>query len=151
MKQMVIPRSTSRARCRPGLASGTDADRSDVDIPEDLPSIYYFQRKFTSMRKKGLLLIPVVLVGVYLVGPSPATPVYSKEMPALPSDPARLDAYVRAGEAQHKIKPDNEARIVWSGSPSQTGASANGDSTHTAELPDSLKHRTDYAIVYLHG
>jgi pimeloyl-ACP methyl ester carboxylesterase len=82
------------------------------------------------MRKKGLLLIPVILVGVYFAGPSPATPVYSKEMPAVPSDPAGLEAYIANNEAQHKLKPDNEARIVWE---------------------DSLKHRTGYAIVYLHG
>jgi pimeloyl-ACP methyl ester carboxylesterase len=90
------------------------------------------------MRKKGLLLIPVILVGVYLAGPSPATPVYSKEMPVVPSDPATLDAYVANNEAQHKLKPDNEARIVW----------AAPDSTR---IPDSLKHPTEYAIVYLHG
>jgi len=82
------------------------------------------------MRKKGLLLIPVILAGVYFAGPSPATPVYSKEMPAVPADPAGLEAYIANNEAQHKLKPDNEARIVWA---------------------DSLKHRTEYAIVYLHG
>ena len=87
------------------------------------------------MRKKGLLLIVtilIVLAALYFAGPSPATPVYSKEMPALPSDPAGLDAYVRNNEAQHRLKPDNEARIVWA-------------------APDSLKHQTEYAIVYLHG
>ena len=34
-------------------------------------------------------------------------------------------------EAQHKLKPDNQARIIW--------------------VNDSLKQKTDYAIVYLHG
>jgi pimeloyl-ACP methyl ester carboxylesterase len=91
------------------------------------------------MRKKGLLLIPVILAGVYFAGPSPATPVYSKEIPVVPADPAGLDAYVANNEAQHKLKPDNEARIVWA-----------VDSGKPAAL-DSLKHRTEYAIVYLHG
>jgi pimeloyl-ACP methyl ester carboxylesterase len=107
------------------------------------------------MRRKGLLLIPIVLVGVYLAGPSPATPVYSKEMPSPPSAPAALDAYVRHNEAQHKLKPDNQARIVWAASSPQTGdsfhATQTRDSILVPEIPDSLKHLTDYAIVYLHG
>ncbi len=124
------------------------------------------------MRKKGLLLIPVILVGVYLAGPSPATPVYSKEMPVVPADPAGLDAYVAHNEAQHKLKPDNEARIVWAVDPGKLAAPPKGeapkngkvllapsvlrsDSPMVAQgadaIPDSLKHRTEYAIVYLHG
>jgi pimeloyl-ACP methyl ester carboxylesterase len=86
------------------------------------------------MRKKWfrwLLLIPVLLIVFYLLGPSPSTPVYSKEMAAVPSAPAELENYIRQGEARHKLKPDNEARIVWA--------------------DDSSKARTEYAIVYLHG
>jgi len=41
-----------------------------------------------------------------------------------------LELYIKNNEAQHKIKPDNEARIIWE---------------------DSLKQKTEYAIVYLHG
>src|ERR1022692_2864583 len=83
------------------------------------------------MRKKWLWAIPVVLVILYLLGPSPDTPVYRTEMPAVPSGAAQLESYVRANEAMHKLKPDNEARIIWA--------------------RDSLKQKTDYAIVYLHG
>ena len=83
------------------------------------------------MRKKWLLLIPVLLIILYLLGPSPATPSYNKEMPAVPSEPAALESYIRTNEAAHKLKPDNEARIVWA--------------------HDSLKDKTPYAIVYLHG
>jgi pimeloyl-ACP methyl ester carboxylesterase len=82
------------------------------------------------MRKKWLLLIPAVLIILYLLGPCPATPVYEKEMPVVPAAPAALEAYIQANEAQHKLKPDNEARIVWA---------------------DSAKSVTEYAIVYLHG
>ena len=82
------------------------------------------------MRKKWLLLIPALLIILYLLGPSPATPVYEKEMPVVPAAPAALEAYIHANEAQHKLKPDNEARIVWA---------------------DSAKSVTEYAIVYLHG
>lgn len=83
------------------------------------------------MRKKWLLLIPVVLIILYLLGPSPATPVYKKEMPTVPSEPAALETYIRAQESRHKLKPDNEARIVW--------------------VNDTLKQKTPYALVYLHG
>jgi pimeloyl-ACP methyl ester carboxylesterase len=102
------------------------------------------------MRKKGLLLIPVILVAFYFAGPSPATPVYDKILPATPSEPAALDAYIRANEAQHKLKPDNEARIVWAMNATGMSGAAKGDSLK-AEMADSLKHRTEYAIVYLHG
>jgi pimeloyl-ACP methyl ester carboxylesterase len=86
------------------------------------------------MRKKWLrwlLLIIVLLFVFYLLGPSPSTPVYSKEMPAVPTSPAELENYIRQGEARHKLKPDNEARVVWAN--------------------DSSKVKTEYAIVYLHG
>lgn len=83
------------------------------------------------MRKKWLLLIPVLLIVLYLLGPSPATPVYRKDMPSVPAQPAALEAYIHDNEAVHKLKPDNEARIVW--------------------VNDSLKQKTDYALVYLHG
>ncbi len=82
------------------------------------------------MRKRWWLLIPVLLIVVYLLGPSPATPVYNKTMPAVPSDPAGLEAYVSSREAGHHLKPDNEARIVWA---------------------DSSRKKTPWAIVYLHG
>ena len=83
------------------------------------------------MRKKWWLLVPVFLIVLYFLGPAPATPVYKKEMPAVPSDPSALEAYIKAEESQHRLKPDNEARVVWY-----------NDSNHT---------KTDYAIVYLHG
>ncbi|MES1159911.1 MAG: alpha/beta hydrolase [Bacteroidota bacterium] len=83
------------------------------------------------MRKKWLILIPVVLIILYLLGPSPATPSYKKEMPAVPSEPVALETYIRAQESQHKLKQDNEARIVW--------------------VNDSLKGKTPYVLVYLHG
>jgi esterase/lipase len=84
-----------------------------------------------NMRKKWLLLIPVILIVLYIAGPAPATPAYSRVMPVVPGTPAELENYVRANESQHKLKPDNQARIVWTN--------------------DSLKQKTDYAIVYLHG
>jgi pimeloyl-ACP methyl ester carboxylesterase len=81
-------------------------------------------------RWRWLILIPGLLVILYLLGPAPSTPKYSKDMPAVPDSPQALVAYIHDQEFQHKLKPDNEARIVW--------------------YDDSMK-RTPYAIVYLHG
>jgi pimeloyl-ACP methyl ester carboxylesterase len=83
------------------------------------------------MSKKWLLAIPVVLGIVYMAGPAPSSPVYKKDMPVVPAEATALETYIKNNEAQHRIKPDNEARIVWAN--------------------DSLKNKTAYAIVYLHG
>ena len=72
----------------------------------------------------------LILAAFYLVGPKPESPEYNKAMPLVPPQPAELEAYVASNEARHKIKPDNEARIVWK---------------------DSTRQKTQYAIVYLHG
>ncbi len=82
------------------------------------------------MRKRWWLFIPLVLIIIFLCGPRPAAPVYSKEQPVVPSDPAALEAYIRNGESQHHLKRDNEARIVWT---------------------DSSRKKTPYALIYLHG
>jgi esterase/lipase len=79
---------------------------------------------------KFLLVIIVVLFIIYFIGPHPKAPIYSTVLPAVPSGTTALEKYVAGNEAQHKLKPNNEARIVW------------GDSTKT---------KTEYAIVYLHG
>jgi len=72
----------------------------------------------------------IVLIIIYLLGPHPETPIYSPALLAIPSDATVLETYVHANEAQHKIKPNNEARIIWF---------------------DSVKTKTAYSIVYLHG
>lgn len=84
------------------------------------------------MRKRNwLFILPLLLLIVYLLGPKPSTPVYSSDMPAVPSGANDLVNYVASEEAAHKLKKDNEARIVW--------------------FNDSLKNITPYSIVYLHG
>ena len=80
---------------------------------------------------KWLGIILLLLIVVYFLGPQPATPEYTKELPVVPADPVALEQYIRNQEAQHKLKPDNEARILW--------------------LNDSLKQKTEYAVVYIHG
>jgi esterase/lipase len=79
---------------------------------------------------KRLLVVLTILVIIYILGPDPATPVYEHTLPAVPAT-EQLENYISRQESQHKIKPNNEARIVWAN--------------------DSAKQKTEYAIVYLHG
>ena len=82
------------------------------------------------MRKKWWLLIPILLVIFYFAGPHPSRPRYNSTEPVVPAEPAALESYIRDREAAHKLKTDNEARIVW---------------------VDSSKRKTPFVIIYLHG
>jgi esterase/lipase len=77
----------------------------------------------------GIFLL--VLIITYFLGPQPPTPKYNNELPNIPSDAMQLEQYITNNEAKHKLKPDNEARILW--------------------FNDSTKEKTEYAVVYLHG
>jgi esterase/lipase len=79
---------------------------------------------------KILLYIVGALIIVYLFGPRPDTPKYNTAMPLVPAT-AQLEKFIAASEATHKLRPNNEARVVWAN--------------------DSIKQKTEYAIVYLHG
>lgn len=80
---------------------------------------------------KWFALTLLVLIIVYFLGPKPSHPKYTKELPAIPADLTLLDSYVVKQETKHKLKPDNEARIMW--------------------FNDTSKQQTEYAVVYLHG
>lgn len=80
---------------------------------------------------KWLGIILLVLIIVYFLGPQPSTPKFIKDLPVVPTEASALEQYISNIETKHKLKPDNEARIVW--------------------LDDSLKLQTEYAVVYLHG
>jgi len=80
---------------------------------------------------KWLGIFLVLLIIAYFLGPQPSTPKYSNTLPNVPADAIQLEKYIATNEAQHKLKPDNEARIVWSN--------------------DSTRQKTEYAVVYLHG
>ncbi len=88
-----------------------------------------------NLTMKRFLKIIAVLVAllaiVYFLGPKPAAPIYNNNLIQVPSKPAALEDYIKANEAAHKVKPGNEARIVWAN--------------------DSTKAKTPYVIVYLHG
>ena len=62
---------------------------------------------------KWTAIVLLLLVAIYILGPHPSTPVYSATMPVVPSTGAALEDYIKSNEAKHKVKPDNEARIVW--------------------------------------
>ncbi len=82
---------------------------------------------------RGLLILAILLIAVYFLGPKPSPTNLNYDMPpAFESVTAAL-AFVnqREGELQEVIRPDNEARIIWAN--------------------DSLKQKTNYSIIYLHG
>ncbi len=87
--------------------------------------------KFLKRLLKWLVVFIGVLTVLYLFGPSPTTPAYTSNLPAVPADAASLVSYIQQQELQHKLKPENEARIIWAN--------------------DSAKAKTEYVIVYLHG
>ena len=82
-------------------------------------------------KRKWWILIPVVLIIIYLLGPEPDSSEFPNDLPSVPGDTATLTQYILKTESAHKIKPDNQARIVWAN--------------------DSSRQKTDYSIVYLHG
>jgi hypothetical protein len=83
-----------------------------------------------SRRVRIILAILFVIIVAYLLGPAPKTPKFGLALPQVPQAATELEQYVAANEARHKLKPDNEARIVWL---------------------DSSKRKTPYSVVYLHG
>lgn len=72
----------------------------------------------------------ILVIGIYYLGPKTENAKLDLTIHEVPSEPGALEAYIDEKESRHKIKPDNEARIVWA---------------------DSTKQKTKYAIVYLHG
>lgn len=82
-------------------------------------------------RRTILITFPfILLVGIYFLGPEPDQPEWNPDPIVVPTTPDDLEGYVAANEAKHKLKPDNEARIIWA---------------------DSTRKKTEYSVVYLHG
>ena len=82
-------------------------------------------------KKKWWIFILLLLLAIYLLGPRPDSSDFSTEMPTVPPDTASLAQYISLKESNHKIRPDNQARIIWA--------------------HDKLMQKTEYSIVYLHG
>ena len=80
---------------------------------------------------KGLVVVFVLMVLVYFVGPKVEKPDLSTSLPAVPSNLIALEQMILNKEKNTpNIKKDNESRIVWY---------------------DSIPQKTEYSIVYLHG
>ena len=75
------------------------------------------------------LAILAILLVVYLMGPTPETPVYTQQLPSVPPI-EHIDDYVAQHEAQYHLRKDNHAQIIWA---------------------DSTGKPTDYVLLYLHG
>ncbi|UKT62915.1 alpha/beta hydrolase [Pedobacter mucosus] len=83
------------------------------------------------MKKRYKILIGVttLLLITYFAGPKPKKPIFNVDLANIP-EIEDLDGFVKTIESIHKIKPGNEAEIVWA----------------------NEKHKqTEFAIVYLHG
>src|SRR5688572_20313702 len=75
-------------------------------------------------------IITALLAIIYFLGPKPAPPVLEGALPAVPAQSSSLAAFIQQKEAQHRLRPGNEARIIWAGAEGQ---------------------KTPYSVVYLHG
>jgi esterase/lipase len=83
-------------------------------------------------RIKYVSFLVVGLITIYILGPAPSSPFYTSSLFDVPSLPIDLEKYIETNEKKHApIKPGNEAKIIW----------------HN----DSLKNKTAYSLVYLHG
>src|SRR3954470_24147886 len=82
-------------------------------------------------KSKWFLIILLLLVIAFLLGPRPSAPLYDNKLPNLPVPLPEVEKYIASKESAHKLRPDNQARIIWAN--------------------DSAKTKTEYAIVYLHG
>lgn len=80
---------------------------------------------------KIVLIVFLLLVGAYFLGPKVARPRLSKKLPKVSADLLALQKSIDEKEATNlKIKPNNESKIIWY---------------------DSIPKKTKYALVYLHG
>jgi pimeloyl-ACP methyl ester carboxylesterase len=78
------------------------------------------------------IIIPVVIAAIYLSGPQLNPGEVSPELPEINYSGEELDRYINQRESGiENLKLDNQARIIWN--------------------DDSLKNKTEYSVVYLHG
>lgn len=77
------------------------------------------------------VIVPIILVMIALVGPSPQSPEYDTKFPTVNNSLSILsDSIDKAEKLNPAVKVNNEARIIWA---------------------DSVGLKTEWAIVYLHG
>jgi len=86
------------------------------------------------MKKKilyGTFITLGIILIIFLLGPKPSKPAYNTQLPKISADLDQLDSYIAQKEAKYAIKPDNQSRIIWAN--------------------DSLKQKTEWVLLYLHG
>ncbi len=78
------------------------------------------------------IILPVLIAALYLSGPQPDPGNVNPSLPEISHTGLNLERFVNQKESEIKnIKQDNQARILW--------------------YNDSLKDRTEFVVVYLHG
>lgn len=81
---------------------------------------------------KTIVAILLVIGTIYFFGPTPDIPKYNEDFPKVSSDLAFLaDSITNAENNLGNIKKDNEAKIIFA--------------------DDSLKNKTEWSLVYIHG
>ncbi|MCF6332410.1 MAG: alpha/beta fold hydrolase [Draconibacterium sp.] len=81
--------------------------------------------------RRFLGIVVLLAIAIYLLGPKPSKPVLNKYLPSISASIGNIEKFVKKNDAGLKLKPDNESRIFWAN--------------------DSIKERTNYAVLYLHG
>ncbi len=81
--------------------------------------------------KRFLFFLPLVLVIIYYMGPKPPPAELNNNLPSLPTGARNMESYIEQKESSFNIKPNNESHIIWA--------------------RDSVKERTSYCLLYLHG
>ncbi len=80
---------------------------------------------------KWIGIILLLLVAVYLAGPTPEKFIPETSLPLITADATALEKQIAEKESAFKtLRPDNEARIIWA---------------------ESTKEKTAWSIVFLHG
>ena len=81
------------------------------------------------VRFLGIILLLAIVI--YLLGPKPPKPELNKDLPSIGASIATVEKFVKKNDEGLALKPDNDSRIFW--------------------FNDTVKERTDYAVLYLHG
>ena len=98
-------------------------------IPLPLYSHFLMLKHMSIAKKIGLGFLVIILL--YVVGPTPAMPILEKPLPQVPVDLVVLETFVQNKEAAvGDIRPGNASRIIFA---------------------DSIPQKTPYSVVYFHG
>lgn len=76
-------------------------------------------------------IVALLIIISYALGPKVEVPELTTELPELNIKLSELETSIKDREAALSIKPGNESQLIWAN--------------------DSLKQKTNYALVYLHG